>query len=108
MFDSGLLPGTVDVNTAAYLAGGVNIGLLFGFDLFSRNLTPAPTTGMFLTEEQFLEAVRFGADFRRPNGSLRIVPHFPVEFRLTIDDFKAIYAYLRVIPSVENAVNIIP
>lgn len=108
MFDGGLLPGTVDVNTAAYLAGGVNIGLLLGFDLFSRNLTPDPTTGLFLTEEQFLEAVRFGADFRRPNGSLRIVPHFPVEFRLTIDDFKAIYAYLQVIPAVENAVNIIP
>jgi hypothetical protein len=104
----GLIPMTVDVNTAAYLAGGVDIGSFFGLGpVFSRNLTPDPNTGLFLTEEQFIQAMRFGADFRRPQGkSLRVEPHFPTAFRLTLDDLKAIYAYLRVIPAVVNPVDI--
>jgi mono/diheme cytochrome c family protein len=104
----GLIPMTVDVNTAAYLAGGVDIGSFFGLGpVFSRNLTPDPDTGLFLTEEQFIQAMRFGADFRRPQGkSLRVEPHFPTALRLTLDDLKAIYAYLRVIPAVVNPVDI--
>jgi mono/diheme cytochrome c family protein len=105
----GLIPGTVHVNTVAYLAGGVDIGAFFGVGpLFSRNLTPHPATGLFLTEEQFIQTLRFGADFRRPGGSLRLAPHFPTEFRLTLDDLQAIFAYLRVIPAVENAVVVVP
>ncbi|MBI4611445.1 MAG: hypothetical protein HY726_20835 [Candidatus Rokubacteria bacterium] len=104
----GLIAGTVNVNTARYLAGGVNLGAFFGFDLFSRNLTPDPTTGLFLTEEQFIQTLRFGADFRRPFASLRIEPHFPTKFVFTLDDLKAIYAYLRVIPPVQNSVTIVP
>ena len=106
----GLIPMTVDVNTAAYLAGGVDIGSFVGVGpVFSRNLTPDPATGLFLTEEQFIQVMRFGADFRRPQGTtLRVEPHFPVEFRLTLDDLKAIYAYLRAIPAVVNPVDIGP
>jgi hypothetical protein len=75
--------------------------------VFSRNLTPDPDTGLFLTEEQFIQAMRFGADFRRPQGkSLRVEPHFSTALRLTLDDLKAIYAYLRVIPAVVNPVDI--
>lgn len=108
-FDDGLIPFTVDVNTARYLAGGVNIGVFVGAnELFSRNLTPHDTTGLFLTEDQFIQVLRFGADFRRPEGSLRVPPHFPAEFRQTLDDLKAIYAYLRAIPAVENSVQIVP
>ena len=101
---------TVDVNTAAYLAGGVDIGSFFGLGpVFSRNLTPAPDTGLFLTEEQFIQAMRFGADFRRLHSrSLRVEPHFPVEFYLVLDDLKAIYAYLRAIPAVVNPIDIGP
>jgi mono/diheme cytochrome c family protein len=106
----GLIPMTVDVNTVAYLAGGVDIGTFFGMGpVFSRNLTPDPGTGLFLTEEQFIQALRFGADFRRPPGStLRVPPHFPVGFRLTLDDLKAVYAYLRAIPAVVNPIVIEP
>jgi mono/diheme cytochrome c family protein len=102
----GLIPMTVDVNTVAYLAGGVDIGSFLGVGpVFSRNLTPDPSTGLFLTEEQFIQALRFGADFRRPPGStLRVPPHFPAEYRLTLDDLKAVYAYLRAIPAVVNPV----
>lgn len=106
----GLIPMTVDVNTVVYLSGGVDIGSFVGVGpVFSRNLTPDPSTGLFLTEEQFIQALRFGADFRRPQGSsLRVPPHFPVELRLTLDDLKAIYAYLRAIPTVVNFVDIGP
>jgi hypothetical protein len=109
MFDVGLLPGSVDVNAATYLAGGVDIGSLLGQGrLLSRNLTPDPTTGLYLTEEQFIDTIRFGADFRRPGGSLRVLLHFPVAFQLTRDDLQAMYAYLRAIPAVVNAVDIVP
>ena len=102
----GLIPMTVDVNTAAYLAGGVDIGSFLGLKpIFSRNLTPDPGTGLLLTEEQFIQTLRFAVDFRRPPGSsLRVPPHFPVEFRLTLDDLKAVYAYLLAIPAVVNPV----
>jgi mono/diheme cytochrome c family protein len=108
-FDGGFIPGTIDVNTSAYLAGGVDIGSLGGLEpILSRNLTPDPGTGLVLTAEQFVATMRFGADFRRPGGSLRVVPHFPTEFRMTLDDLQAIYAYLRAIPAVVKAVDIVP
>jgi hypothetical protein len=107
---SGLKPGTVEVNTAVYLAGGVDLGpvLRLGFPLLSRNLTPHPATGLFLTEAQFIQTLRFGADFRRPGGSLRLSPHFPTRYSLTLGDLQAIFAYLRVIPAVDNAIAILP
>jgi hypothetical protein len=38
----------------------------------------------------------------------RVPPHFPVEYRLTLDDLKAVYAYLRAIPAVVNPIVIGP
>ncbi len=109
-FDNGLIPRTVDVNTALYLAGGVNLAPFIGLDapLLSRNLTPHPDTGLFLTEAAFIQTLRFGADFRRPGGSLRLEPHFPVEFQFILDDLQAIFAYLQIIPAVRNDVTIMP
>jgi len=109
-FDSGLFPGTFDVNTSTYLAGGVNMGPLLGlpFSVFSRNITPDTETGLNVTETQFIEIMRFGADFRRPNGSLRTNPHFPAEFRMTHEDFQALYTFLQTIPAVQNEVEISP
>jgi hypothetical protein len=53
--------------------------------------------------------MRFGVDFRRqPGGALRTPPHFPTEYHLTLDDLKAIFAYLRAIPTVTNRVEIVP
>ena len=107
-FDSGLLPETFDVNTTTYLGGGVDLGVLFllPFQVLSRNLTPHPDTGLELSEDEFIQTLRFGADFRRPGASLRTVPHFPAEFRMTRDDLAAIYTYLRHIPAVDNDVTI--
>lgn len=122
--DNGLIPATVHVNTAMYLAGGVNIGTEFGLNLdedpgedslFSRNLTPATggggegSGGLSLSEEEFIQTMRFGSDFRRqPGGSLRLEPHFPSRYNLTLDDLKAIFAYLQAIPTVVNQVEIVP
>lgn len=114
--DSGLIPGTVHVNTAMYLAGGVEFGLNVDADpemdsLFSRNLTPATggSGGLSLSEEEFIQTMRFGSDFRRqPGGSLRLEPHFPSRYNLTLDDLKAIFAYLQAIPTVVNQVEIVP
>jgi mono/diheme cytochrome c family protein len=108
-FDSGLRPGTVDVNTAAYLAGGVNLGPFFGLaQLFSRNLTPEPATGLGLSTEQFAQAIELGVDFRRPGHSLRVVPHFPTEYFVLPADLQAVYAFLRTIPAVVHEVEIVP
>ena len=52
--------------------------------------------------------MRFVADFRRPGGSLRVLLHFPVGYHLTLDDLKAIYAYLRAIPAVVKPIDIVP
>lgn len=109
-FDSGLLPGTMDVNPAGYLAGGVNLGLLFGipFPVLSRNLTPHEEHGLDLTEEQFINVFRFGADYRRPGGSLRVLPHFPSEFRMTLEDVRAVYTYLTHLPPIDKKIDITP
>jgi hypothetical protein len=52
--------------------------------------------------------MRFGADFRRPGSSLRSPDHFPAAFQMTLDDLKAVYAYLQAIPAVVKAVAILP
>ena len=104
-FDGGFIPGTVDVNTSTYLAGGVDIGISIGVPgILSRNLTPDPSTGLFLSEAQFVDTMRLGADFRRPGSSLRSPDHFPAAFQMTLDDLKAVYAYLLAIPAVVNPV----
>jgi hypothetical protein len=107
-FDDGLLPGSVDVNTTTYLAGGVDIGVFLGARFFSRNLTPDPLTGLDLSEEQFLQSIQFGADFRREGHSLRTIPHFPATLHLTLADLRAVYAYLQAIPPVAHEVEIVP
>lgn len=107
--EGGLTPGTMDVNTAEYLAGGVDIGTLFGIaPFFSRNLTPDPDTGLVMPEEKFIELLVSGSDSRRPGENLRVPPHFPPDFRHTLEDKQAIFAYLKAIPSIDNPVEIVP
>jgi mono/diheme cytochrome c family protein len=108
-FDSGLLPGSLNTNLASYLAGGVNIGVFsrFSFPVFSRNLTPHSEHGLKKTEEEFIQIMQWGVDFRRPGGSLRVGPHFPVDYRMTESDLKAIYAYLSYIPAVDKPIEIV-
>jgi mono/diheme cytochrome c family protein len=103
------LPNSFNINTAGYLIGGVDLGATLGLGrIFSSNLTPDPSTGLSLSEAQFIAELRFGADFRRPGSSLRGFPHFPPTYHLTLDDLKAIYAYLRAIPPVVNPIEVVP
>ena len=105
----------------AYLGGGCATpdagppactGLTFatpGFTVFARNLTPDPTTGLQLTLAQFISAIRTGADYHgvaagaSPTESMLVMPW--VTFRwMSLDDLRSVYAYLRAIPAVSNAV----
>jgi hypothetical protein len=71
---------------------------------YAPNLTPDVDTGLGIwTEQMFMNAMRSGRHFGvgRP-----ILPPMPWENVgvLTDDDLKAVYAYLRTIPAVENLV----
>ena len=70
---------------------------------FARNLTPDSATGLGnWTEAYFIKVLRTGI---RGNGE-PLRPLMPWEWyrQLTDDDLKAIYAYLRTIPPISNAV----
>ena len=70
----------------------------------ASNLTPDPETGIGkrYTEAAFLQTMRTG---KKPNGTA-IQPPMPSEVyqHMTDDDLKAIYAYLRTIKPIRNAV----
>jgi len=71
---------------------------------FTRNLTPDVATGLgSWTEDMFIKAIRNGKDMGEGRD---ILPPMPwQEFRsLTDGDLKAIFAYLRSLPPIENAV----
>jgi hypothetical protein len=95
------------VNTARFLAGGTPFG-----PFVSRNLTPRASTGLpaGLTLEQFRVTMRTGADLKhRPphvpseeRDLLQVMP-WPVFQDLSDRDLRAIYEYLRAIPSLPSA-----
>lgn len=72
---------------------------------FSANLTPDPETGRLrdFTEEQFIAGLRTG---RHKGQGRQILPPMPWPFigKMTDDDLKAVFAYLRQIPAVRNKV----
>ncbi len=73
---------------------------------FASNLTPDKSTGIAEWSEQgFIEALRTGKHQGQPNGR-EILPPMPWQnFKLmSDDDLKALFAYLRSIPPVENQV----
>lgn len=71
---------------------------------YASNLTPEANTGLGIwTEDLFVKALRTGKHW----GQARpILPPRPWQnyARMTADDLKAIYAYLRTIPPVVNSV----
>ena len=87
------------INVPCYLSGGAEFG-----PFTSRNLTPDPDSGLpaDLTYEEFLRALRTGADTTSPNfppgGLLQVMP-WPVYGKMTDRDIRAIYEYLSAIPS---------
>ena len=72
---------------------------------FTANLTPDPETGILeeMTEEQFVEALRVGRHLGHGRPLLPPMP-WPVYGQMTDEDLGAIYAYLRQIPPIRNAV----
>jgi hypothetical protein len=88
------------INVEKYLAGGTP----FGPGIVSRNLTPdANGHPAGLTRQQFINAIRTGHDYESsdPNDLLQVMP-WPVYRNMTDTDLKAIYEYLRSIPSLPN------
>jgi mono/diheme cytochrome c family protein len=71
---------------------------------YSANLTPDRETGLGIwTEEMLLQAMRTG---KHMSAGRDILPPMPWQglARLSDEDLKAIYAYLRTIPPVKNHV----
>jgi len=71
---------------------------------FTANLTPDQNTGLGIwTEEMFMKALRTG---RHMGASREILPPMPWYNygKMSDDDIKAVYAYLRSIPPVHNRV----
>jgi hypothetical protein len=71
---------------------------------YAANLTPDENTGLGIwSEDMFLRTLRTG---RHMGTSRQLLPPMPwqVYGRLSDEDLKSIYAYLRSIPPVENRV----
>ena len=66
---------------------------------FSANLTPDPETGVLrdFSEQQFIQTLRTG---RHQGQGREILPPMPWPFigKMTDEDLKAVFAYLRQIP----------
>jgi hypothetical protein len=87
------------INVAKYLAGGA----LFG-PFVSKNITPdANGRPAGLTRQEFITLIRTGhdPDSSDPNSLLQVMP-WPVYRKLSNHDLRAIYEYLRSIPSLPN------
>ena len=85
------------INVDHYLAGGMQ----FGPGVTSRNLTP-DATGLpaGLTFDQFLNVLHTGNDPENPGELLQVMP-WPVYGNMVDRDIRAIYEYLRAIPSAQ-------
>jgi mono/diheme cytochrome c family protein len=70
----------------------------------ASNLTPDPATGLGMrySEEKFVKTMRTG---KKPEG-VAVMPPMPVDVYLNMkdEDLKAIYAYLKTIKPIRNAV----
>jgi hypothetical protein len=89
------------INTAQYLAGG----RVFG-PFVSANITPDLTgKPAGLTFREFRGLLRTGHDPDAPPGELLQVMPWPVYGKMTDRDLRAIYEYLRAIPSLPNNPN---
>jgi hypothetical protein len=87
-----------------FLSGGLQFPLDgAGHFAFARNLTPDAATGMKLTEDQFIEAMQTGKDFTNMGQALAGMPFYAFRWMST-PDLQSIYAYLKAIPAVSNAV----
>ena len=86
---------STDTNTAWMGPWGIS---------FSTNLTPDRTTGLgSWTEKMFMDTIRKGKHGGTGRDILPPMP-WPGYAKLTDDDLKSIFAYLKTIPAVANRV----
>jgi mono/diheme cytochrome c family protein len=91
----------VPERSVGYLGGGNAMPDLNGRILKTANITPDPETGIGKwSEDEFVRLLRFGV---RPDLSVIVYPMMPFP-ELTDGDARAIYAYLRTVPPIKNAV----
>jgi mono/diheme cytochrome c family protein len=84
-----------------FLGGGNPMPDLTGRVVKTSNITPDDETGIGkLTEDQFVRVLRFGV---RPDNTVIVYPMEPYP-DLSDDEARAIYAYLRTVPPIKNAV----
>jgi mono/diheme cytochrome c family protein len=91
----------VPERSAGYLGGGNAMPDMNGRIVKTANITPDPETGIGKwSEDEFVRLLRFGV---RPDLSVIVYPMVPFP-ELSDDDARAIYAYLRMVPPIKNAV----
>ena len=76
------------------------------YSFVTPNLTPDSTTGIGTwTEDQFIQTLRKGKHMGMDNGR-PLMPPMPWELigRMTDDDLRSIYAFLRTLPPIKNVV----
>lgn len=87
--------------SAGYYGGGTAMKDAADQDIFSANITMDPETGIGTwTEEEFVRAVKMGAGPTYP-----IRAPMPKFVDLTDEEIRTIYAYLKTVPLVKNAVD---
>lgn len=88
-------------NSKGFYGGGNKMIGEGGQVLYSRNITMDEETGIGKwTEEEFIKAVKYG---QVPHGQPLRQPMQPYS-RLTDNEVKAIYAYLKTVPKISNKV----
>jgi mono/diheme cytochrome c family protein len=91
----------VPERSAGYLGGGNAMPDMNGRIVKSANITPDPETGIGKwSEDEFIRLVRTGV---RPDATVIAYPMVPYP-ELTDDDARAIFAYLKTVPPIKNAV----
>lgn len=87
--------------SAGYLGGGNPMPDMLGRTVVTSNLTFDAETGLGKwSEDEFVRTLRFGV---RPDRSVLVYPMVPYP-ELTDGEARAIFAYLRTVPQIRNAV----
>ena len=91
----------VPENSAGYLGGGNAMPDMNGRIVKTANITPDTETGIGKwSADEFVRLLRFGV---RPDTSVIVYPMLPYP-ELSDDEARAIFAYLRTVPPIRNAV----
>jgi cytochrome c2 len=86
-----------------FFGGGNKLTVGDGNTITSRNITMDEETGIGKwSEEDFVKAVKYG---ELPNNQHRLRPPMKPYSLLTDNEVKAIYAYLKTIPEIQNKVD---